>query len=180
MKWINAGDRLPVAPDGYALNWNDESEPPIVFLNRTHSATFVTYLSWIRDQHESLHKRLNGDWPIVTWEWLDQTPSTVTEEEIQKGADDYVKAQGSHDRPDITKHDFIAGAKFALSSGSGETEQKQEDLIEISEELWDKHSEHIDDDLSSLEQVAGSSVLSRRDYDKLILELKQSFNITRK
>lgn len=35
---------------------------------------------------------------------------------------------------------------------------------EIAEELWDKYSEHIDDDISSLETVAGSSVIKRQQF----------------
>lgn len=44
-------------------------------------------------------------------------------------------------------------------------------LLPISEELWDEHSEYIDDNLFSLERVAGSSVLTEQNYKKLINDL---------
>lgn len=55
----------------------------------------------------------------------------------------------------------------------------QDEIVEISEELWDKHSEHIDDNVSSLERVAGTSVLNKWDYNKLIQELKSQYIINR-
>lgn len=32
------------------------------------------------------------------------------------------------------------------------------------EEIWEKHSQHIDEDLNSLETVAGKSVMTRQDF----------------
>jgi len=44
------------------------------------------------------------------------------------------------------------------------------EAIEKSEELFDKFSEHIDDDIDSLANVAGTVILTRRQYEKLIYE----------
>lgn len=41
----------------------------------------------------------------------------------------------------------------------------------LAEELWDKYSYHVDDDIDSLQMVAGSSVLRETGYKKLITEL---------
>lgn len=40
------------------------------------------------------------------------------------------------------------------------------------DELWDEFSEHIDDDIDSLFRVAGGSVLTERQYNKLVAKLK--------
>lgn len=53
---------------------------------------------------------------------------------------------------------------------------EKKDLIELSEELWDKYSEHIDDNIYSLEQVAGSVIMKRHEFDKLFAELKDLQN----
>jgi hypothetical protein len=44
-------------------------------------------------------------------------------------------------------------------------------LREKMEELWDKYSEHIDDDIDSLQTIAGSTVLTESNFKKLISEL---------
>lgn len=44
------------------------------------------------------------------------------------------------------------------------------------DELWDEHSEHIGSDLWELEQVAGSSVITKRNFNEMvksILNLKK-------
>jgi len=48
---------------------------------------------------------------------------------------------------------------------------------EIAEQLWDKYSEHIDDNLFSLDSVAGTSVItSRRLFLKAVNEAVQISN----
>ena len=42
---------------------------------------------------------------------------------------------------------------------------------ETYEDLWDKYSEYIDTDLFSLQQVAGSSIITRESYSKLVEEV---------
>lgn len=59
---------------------------------------------------ETLVKRLQE---IVTSQ--SSIDTGVEGKSIEEAADEYVKAQGSHDKPHITKHDFIAGAKWASS-----------------------------------------------------------------
>lgn len=44
-----------------------------------------------------------------------QLPEDIIKK-IEQEADEYVKRQGSHDKPDITKHDFKQGYLAALSS----------------------------------------------------------------
>ena len=44
-------------------------------------------------------------------------------------------------------------------------------LKEKSEELFDVYSEYIDDSSEGLQKVGGTSVLSKRDFDRLIKEL---------
>jgi hypothetical protein len=43
-------------------------------------------------------------------------------------------------------------------------------LQEKMEELWDKYSEHIDDNSDSFQMVAGNSVIKRNDFFKLLNE----------
>lgn len=42
--------------------------------------------------------------------------------------------------------------------------------IELAEELFDKYSEHIDDNMFSLEAVAGTSVVKQSDFNKAVFE----------
>lgn len=50
-------------------------------------------------------------------EWLDEsTPATPTE--AKEIIDDYVRRQGTHDRPDITRHDFTQGFLSGISYGT--------------------------------------------------------------
>lgn len=44
----------------------------------------------------------------------DISKAMTEQQRIEKEADEYVKRQGTHDRPDITKHDFIQGASTRL------------------------------------------------------------------
>jgi hypothetical protein len=45
------------------------------------------------------------------------------------------------------------------------------EIQELSEELWDKHAEYIDDGVSSLSDVAGTTVLTQSGFQKLIEDL---------
>lgn len=40
------------------------------------------------------------------------------------------------------------------------------------DELWDEHSQYVDDNLSSLEMIAGSIILTRGGFDEIIRKLK--------
>lgn len=41
-------------------------------------------------------------------------------------------------------------------------------MKDLAQELWDEYSTHIDDDISSLETVAGSAVMKRDDFFKMM------------
>jgi len=66
------------------------------------------------------------------------------------------------DEPSVPSPDLASVASHSSTVGNS---------IERAEELWDKYSQHIDDDLYSLQTVAGSFILTRSDYIKLITEL---------
>lgn len=40
--------------------------------------------------------------------------------------------------------------------------------VQDSQELWDKHSEYIDDNISSLERFAGTTVITKHEFDKMM------------
>lgn len=76
----------------------------------------------------------------------------MTEEEIDKMADEYIVKVGIHDRPDITRHDFTEGVKAGFKAYEqrhkkeidllkNETERLKTTLVagaELIKEKWDK------------------------------------------
>jgi len=107
MKWIKLEERKPGKGHNYFVKATRKGQGYL------HNDTALYRLEL--DTWEFMHD--NGTYVV---EWLDETPITtvapaVSEEGgIEEAADKYIKRQGSHDRPDITKHDFkqgyIAGA----------------------------------------------------------------------
>lgn len=53
------------------------------------------------------------------------------------------------------------GCRYAMKNNPQEVSQVKS-VDEHAEEVWDKHSEYIDDDIHSLDSVAGSSVIPSR------------------
>ncbi len=54
-------------------------------------------------------------------------------------------------------------------------EQKENDAVDI-DELWDEHSEHIDDDIDSLSRWAGSTVVDKEQFRELAAKLWERLN----
>ncbi|MES2382339.1 MAG: hypothetical protein V4538_14935 [Bacteroidota bacterium] len=46
-------------------------------------------------------------------------------------------------------------------------------IKEKAEELWDEYSEYMDDDLDSCQRFAGQSIMTKRQFEKLIASLPQ-------
>lgn len=53
-----------------------------------------------------------------------------------------------------------------------ESPSKESDAVDP-DELWDEYSEHIDDDIDSLSIVAGSAVMTRESFKKLMDRIKR-------
>lgn len=90
--WVRADKRLPVKPENYPYTYDDENEPPIVFINRKHSAAVLWYHSMgypVADmfkQYEDRRVYAEG-WTIENWEWLDLSESRLpTVEEVVEWA----------------------------------------------------------------------------------------------
>lgn len=49
--------------------------------------------------------------------------------------------------------------------------QTEDRIIPVIEEKWDEFSTYIDDDISSLSMVAGSSVINKSDFTKAVLSV---------
>jgi hypothetical protein len=80
MKLINCAERIPELPN--PLPPNTEDERGIVFINRTHSCSFIYYPSYGYDAVKYLTITEDGHWSLEQWEWLDEEYSL--EKEILK------------------------------------------------------------------------------------------------
>lgn len=58
---------------------------------------------------KELRKRMESIKPISFASLLQEKLAGLTEEKINQMSLEYLKAVGSHDKPDITRHDFTAG-----------------------------------------------------------------------
>ncbi|HEX6431805.1 MAG TPA: hypothetical protein VF008_29140 [Niastella sp.] len=63
----------------------------------------------------------------------------------------------------------IQRAEWLDESGTAAVGREEIDI----DELWDEHSELIDDDIDSLSRWAGSAVISREQFNKVIAKFKQ-------
>jgi hypothetical protein len=71
---------------------------------------------------------------------------------------------------DSRHHNFEEGAKWAREYLKSQQAGAKLDA----DELWDEYSEHVDDDIDSLQNVAGCSVVTRRQFNKLIAKISVS------
>ena len=55
--------------------------------------------------------------------------------------------------------------------------QTEERIIPVIEEKWDEFSTYIDDDISSLSMVAGSSVINKQGFTKAVLSVIKETHI---
>ncbi len=70
--------------------------------------------------------------------------------------------------PTKEEFDFIFRKKGAAPS-------REKEVAGI-DELWDEHSEHIDDDIDSLSRWAGSAVVDKEQFKKLVAKLWERLN----
>lgn len=54
--------------------------------------------------------------------------------------------------------------KAGFVKGAAWVPEHVKDATEIAEDLWDKHSQHIEDSSFGFDQVAGTSVITNRDF----------------
>lgn len=57
------------------------------------------------------------------------------------------------------------------------TEKNNQSYQEQSEELWDKHSEHVEDSSYGFDAVAGTSLISKAGFERAIKEFHDKNNL---
>lgn len=103
-----------------------------------------------------------------TVQWLECTPDPTP-----SGAEVYREAL---EKISISRENANIIAAEALAKVGQPEEVKGEEQDELWDEFWDEASEHIDDNVFGLEQVAGSSVITKRSFEKS----NSKYTITRK
>lgn len=117
-------------------------------------------------------------------EWLDESGAAPSGERevadrhgFRESIEDILLSAGKHNQEqcseiaDVILRDLLIVSCYQRKDESGSAATREPDI----DELWDEHSEMIDDDIDSLSRWAGSTVVDKEQFRTLVAQLYELF-----
>jgi hypothetical protein len=169
-RWVRASERTPDIFDSAEKHYNlDGKKVDGFFLHQRCFEYFCNEIAGYKTIDESQFNRI---------EWLEE----YTEQFNQPTQNEFTppyrvgrkQKRAILDSNGLEVGVFKTGSESEAQRYCDYLNQQPAQVLSDSgiEELWDKYSEYIDDDIDSLQRIAGQSVVTRNSFIKSIQSLK--------
>ncbi len=176
--WVKATDRLP----------DKKTVGNILFINEIHGVCFYCNPSELNDLGSKMNLNLQG-WSLMQWQWLDeggQSKEPVPDNalyETRLALHMLLKTFKSSPKTEAQQKYFAQGGYMLQKHGSiydvlrtAQSKEGNKEREICIDELWDEHSELIDDDIDSLSRWAGSTVIDKAQFRTVVALIWERFN----